>query len=97
MTNQFLQCLHQSKLLLMYAKKSDWESFEVLHPIWSLQIDACLSETNESKSQKMAKPLQSLIEDVDEIQLYIKGQMSKIEADFSASLQSNKAVQTYLK
>jgi len=81
----------------MYAKKGDWESFETLHPVWTLKIDGCLLEANKSKSQKMAEPLQTLINDIDEVQQYIKKQLSKIESDFSASLKSNKALQKYLK
>ena len=82
----------------MYAEKENWDEFETLHPIWNSQIDNCLAENSKkSFSKNMQISIQSLIDDVDKIQQLIKNKMTKIEADFSASLKSNKAVKNYLK
>ena len=98
MTNQFLQCLKHSKLLLMYAENSDWEAFEKLHPIWSKEVDNYLTDNIDYPlSSVMRVSIQSLIDDVDIIQDLIKVKMSQIKEDFSVSIQMNKAVQTYLK
>lgn len=97
MTNKFLQCLNNSKLLLMHAENSDWELFEELHPVWSKQVDVYLTNIDNPSSSVMRDSVQSLIDDVDTIQELIKKKISQIEEEFSTNLKVNKAVQTYLK
>ncbi len=98
MNNQLLQCLNNSKLLLMHAKNSNWDKFEILHPHWTKEVDVCLAEnTNKPMSKNVSLSIQSLIEDVDNIQILIKRQMSKIEKDLLNLIKRNKSVKKYLK
>ncbi len=100
MTNLFLQCLNNSKILLLHAENESWDDFELLQPIWSQEIEKCLvlndKELNVSDNN-MVVSIEELIDDVDKIQNLIKTKMSKIETEFSDSLRMNKAVKTYLK
>lgn len=94
---KLIQCLTNSKLLLLYAENSNWQQFENLQPIWAKEIDNYLAAgLNNIKSEKVALSIESLIYDIDKIQHLIKLQMSKVEIDFSANLKANKALQTYL-
>ncbi len=94
---KLIQCLTNSKLLLLYAENSNWQQFENLQPIWAQEIDNYLAAgLNNINSEKVALSIESLIYDIDKIQHLIKLQMSKVEIDFSANLKANKALQTYL-
>lgn len=99
MNNQILQCLNQSKILLLHAEQGRWETFEELHPIWTQEVDKCVADhfLAENKSPELAASIQSLIDDVDTIQRLIKKQMQKVEEDFNANRRLSKAVQSYLK
>ena len=98
MNNQLLHCLHQSKVLLMLAEKGDWEKFESLNPVWAKEVDTCLASSNsDTRGSETETSIKSLIEDVDQIQILIKAQMSKVEKDIIANRHLNKAVNSYLK
>lgn len=100
MHSDVVQCLHHSKLMLMYAEKQDWDTFTSLHPQWESEINACLIETPTEAGidvEEMKKVLAELIEDIDKIRNLIMGRMYQIESEFSQTIQQKKAMDSYLK
>ncbi|MDX1795985.1 MAG: flagellar protein FliT [Hydrogenovibrio sp.] len=96
MDNQVLQCLHDSKVLLMYAEKGDWEQFVAQHPFWEKQVENCFAgEELEDPTPEMEVVVTDLIEDIDRISELIKGRMSEIETLFSNNLKQKKAIEKY--
>lgn len=98
MDNQLLQCLHHSKLMLMYAQQQEWNEFILLHPKWESEVNHCLIENSpQTNAENLESVLTELIGDVDEIRGLIEGRMSQLENDFSQAVQQKKAMDSYLK
>lgn len=98
MNNQVLQCLNESKLLLMYAQDGQWDEFILLHPKWNADVEECLlNEVQENSAPELKTVLEELISDVDSIRAVLKERIHNLERDFSNDKYLKKAVDTYLK
>ncbi|AZR81904.1 flagellar protein FliT [Thiomicrospira sp. S5] len=93
MTNDLLNCLHESKMLLRCAEDGDWDAFIERHPVWTIQVNQLL----ENPSPDMEASLAELLEDVDKIRALIQRRMVEIEAAVSSGRQQQKAVKQYLR
>lgn len=97
MENQVLQALHQSKLMLMYAQKQDWDAFINLYPQWEVDVQrGFIDQQPVVDVDESAEILKELIGDIDHIQALIKQRMSEIECQVSAVFQQKKALDSYL-
>jgi|LZQQ01.1.fsa_nt_gb hypothetical protein len=95
MTPAFLNCLHESQLLLDLAQKGDWDAFIERHSAWSHQVDDVIQSS--PKDEPEGSSIRQLLNDVDEIRSLIRQRMNELESQVSSGRQQKQAVKQYLK
>ncbi len=95
MTPAFLNCLHESQLLLDLAQKGDWDAFIERHSAWSHQVDDVIQASPQDEPEGAS--IRQLLNDVDEIRSLIRQRMNELESQVSSGRQQKQAVKQYLK